>query len=87
MNKKKGIIIVSCICIIIIALIGILAIEYLPAWLDEQEAKKAEEKERQIQEEYYIDEIRNININELTPIDSLNILSKLVKEAKTLEEN
>lgn len=57
MNKKKGIIIVSCICIIIIALIGILAIEYLPAWLDEQEAKKAEEKERQIQEEYYIDEI------------------------------
>lgn len=37
--------------------------------------------------EYYIDEIRNINIDELTPIDSLNILSKLVKEAKILEEN
>ena len=37
--------------------------------------------------EYYIDEIRNININDLTPIDSLNILSKLIKEAKTLEEN
>lgn len=37
--------------------------------------------------DYYIEEIRKINIDDLTPIESINILNKLIKEAKDLEEN
>lgn len=37
--------------------------------------------------DYYIDEIKKININELTPVESLNVLSKIIEDAKDLGEN
>lgn len=37
--------------------------------------------------DYYIDEIKNIDVDTLTPLESLNILGKLIKDAKKLEEN
>lgn len=37
--------------------------------------------------DYYIDGIKKININELTPVESLNVLSKIIEDAKNLEEN
>ncbi|OLS03965.1 DNA mismatch repair protein MutS [Tissierella creatinophila] len=55
--------------------------------LSESKQEKKQLDLMDYKKEYYINEIRNININELTPLESLNILSKLIKEAKTLEEN
>ena len=52
--------------------------------------KKKEKKQLDLvsyKRDYYIDEIKNIDVNELTPLESLNILGKLIKDAKTLEEN
>ena len=55
-------------------------------------SNKSKQEKKQLnlmdyKKDYYINEIGNININELTPLESLNMLSKLIKEAKALEEN
>lgn len=55
-------------------------------------SRKPKQEKKQLnlmdyKKDYYIDAIRNMDANELTPLESLNILSKLIKEAKTLEEN
>ena len=36
--------------------------------------------------DFYIDRIRNIHINEMTPMDALNTLNNLIDDAKKLKE-
>ncbi len=55
-------------------------------------SKKVKKESHQLdissyKKDYFIEEIRSIDINELTPIESLNILSKLIKDAENLKEN
>ncbi len=55
-------------------------------------SKKHKKEKKQLdlvsyKRDYYIDEIKSIDANALTPLESLNILSRLIKDAKTLEEN
>ena len=37
--------------------------------------------------DYYIDKISSIDIQNITPIDSLNLLNSLIDDAKKLKEN
>lgn len=36
--------------------------------------------------DFFLDRVKNININELTPVDALNVLNSLVSDAKKLKE-